>query len=61
MADDVRASDNEREAVVEQLERALVHGRLSTDEFNERLEAAYAAKTRGDLAEITRDLPASLW
>jgi hypothetical protein len=58
---DVRASDAEREAVVEQLQRALAQGRLTVAEFDERVQAAYAARTLGALADLTRDLPRSLW
>lgn len=58
---DVRASDTERELVVERLQRAMGQGRLSTDEFSERAAAAYAATTRRELAELTRDLPGNLW
>ena len=61
MQRDVRASDAERNAVVERLRRALSQGRLSVEEFDERVTAAYAAKTHGDLAVLTRDLPGSLW
>jgi N-acyl-D-aspartate/D-glutamate deacylase len=58
---DVRASDAEREAVVEQLQRALAQGRLTVSEFDERVQAAYAARTLGALADLIRDLPRSLW
>ena len=58
---EVRASDAEREAVVEQLQRALTQGRLTVSEFDERVQAAYAARTLGSLADLTRDLPRSLW
>ena len=61
MSDDVRASDAERELVVDRLRHAMGHGRLRTDEFEERVAAAYAATTRGDLAALTRDLPGHLW
>jgi hypothetical protein len=57
----VRASDAEREAVVERLRRALSQGRLSIAEFDHRVSAAYAARTQGELADLTRDLPGSLW
>jgi hypothetical protein len=56
---DVRASDAERDAVVGRLNQAVGEGRLTTDEFSERLELAYAARTRGDLDPLLRDLPAS--
>jgi hypothetical protein len=58
---DVRASDAERELTVERLQRAVGNGRLSIEEFDDRAARAYAARTRGELAELTRDLPGSLW
>ncbi|HEV7788863.1 MAG TPA: DUF1707 domain-containing protein [Pseudonocardia sp.] len=58
---DVRASDSERDAVVERLRRALGQGRLSLDEYDVRVADAYAARTRGDLADLIQDLPGSLW
>lgn len=57
----VRASDRERALTVERLERALAEGRLTTDEYAERVGAAYAAVTRDELASLTRDLPGHLW
>jgi DUF1707 SHOCT-like domain/Cell wall-active antibiotics response LiaF, C-terminal len=55
---EVRASDAEREAVVERLRVATVEGRLTLGELTERTEAAYTATTRGELVSITADLPA---
>lgn len=55
--DVIRASDAEREAVVEGLRVASVEGRLTFEELTERTEAAYAAVSRGDLEHITADLP----
>ncbi len=63
MADDlpedahIRASDDERARVVDQLNGACGDGRLTLAEFDERLEKAMKAVTRGDLAAITNDLP----
>jgi Domain of unknown function (DUF1707) len=57
----VRASDTERELVVERLGRAMAQGRLTVAEFDERAAAAHAARTREELAELTRDLPGRLW
>jgi hypothetical protein len=54
----VRASDAEREAVVERLREATAEGRLTFGELTERTEAAYTATTRGELVPITADLPA---
>ena len=54
-----RASDAERESVVEQLRDASVYGRLTLDELTDRTEAAYTATTHAELAMLTQDLPAS--
>ncbi|MFI9645917.1 DUF1707 domain-containing protein [Streptomyces sp. NPDC052040] len=56
---DLRASDADRERVAEVLRDALAEGRLDMEEFEERLEATYQARTYGELAPITRDLPAA--
>ncbi|MER6624794.1 MULTISPECIES: DUF1707 domain-containing protein [unclassified Streptomyces] len=56
-APDLRASDADRERVAEILRDALTEGRLDMEEFEERLEATYKARTYGDLTPITRDLP----
>ena len=61
MQRDVRASDAERELTVERLRRAVGNGRLTIEEFDERAAQAYAARTRGELADLTRDLPGHLW
>lgn len=53
----LRASDAERETVVERLQVALGEGRLTVTEFDERARDAYAATTRADLAALTADLP----
>src|SRR5580658_7863011 len=54
----IRASDQERESVVDVLRDAYTDGRLTFDEFEERTAAAYAAKTWTDLGLLTSDLPA---
>jgi hypothetical protein len=56
--DPIRASDADREAVVATLREAFTAGRLTRDEFDERMNAAYASKTWGALRELTVDLPA---
>jgi Domain of unknown function (DUF1707) len=53
----IRASDQERESVVDVLRDAFTDGRLTFDEFEERTAAAYAAKTWTDLQALTTDLP----
>ncbi|MEV6422631.1 DUF1707 domain-containing protein [Streptomyces sp. NPDC051662] len=55
---DTRASDAERERVAERLREAMAEGRLDMEEFDERLEAAFTARTHGELAPLVRDLPA---
>jgi Domain of unknown function (DUF1707)/Cell wall-active antibiotics response 4TMS YvqF len=54
----LRASDQERDQIASALGEALATGRLTSTEHAERIEAAYAAKTLGDLAPLTQDLPA---
>ena len=53
----IRASDRERDSVVDVLREAYTDGRLTLDEFEERMTAAYAAKTWTDLRQLTSDLP----
>lgn len=54
----LRASDADRATVAETLGGHLSAGRLTVAEFDERLTRAYAARTYGELAELTTDLPA---
>jgi hypothetical protein len=58
---ELRASDAERQAVARRLEQAFRDGRLTVVEFDERTRAAYAARTRGELDDLTEDLPPDLW
>jgi hypothetical protein len=53
----LRASDADRESVARALRQHLVAGRLAADEFEQRIEHAYAAKTVDELRNLTRDLP----
>jgi hypothetical protein len=55
----VRASDGERQAVADRLNTAVGEGRLTLSEFTERVGAAYAARTVGELEVLVRDLPAT--
>jgi hypothetical protein len=55
---EMRAGHAEREAVAAELREHYASGRLTLDELNERLDKTFAAKTRGDLDELMRDLPA---
>src|SRR5215831_3004709 len=55
---ELRASDADRDRTAAVLGNALATGRLTTTEHAERLDATYAATTLGELAPLTRDLPA---
>jgi len=59
VADDpnLRASDEDREQAAAQLREHHAVGRLTSDEFAERLDAAFVAKTVGELDHLLRDLP----
>lgn len=52
-----RAGDADRERVAARLRDAHVEGRLDVDELTARLDATYRAKTYGELAALTDDLP----
>src|SRR5215472_17052274 len=53
----IRASDADRDRTAALLREHLAAGRLTSEEFNERLDKAYAARTMGDLDELLADLP----
>jgi Domain of unknown function (DUF1707) len=53
----LRASDDDRDAVLRALERHTATGRLNLDEFDQRSTAALTAVTLDDLAALTADLP----
>lgn len=54
----VRASDADREKIVERLRTAMNEGRLNLAEFDDRVQQVYAARTYGELSPILSDLPA---
>lgn len=53
----MRASDVDREAAVELLRTHHDQGRLTLDEYTDRIGAAYSAVTLGELAQLLKDLP----
>lgn len=53
----IRASDADRDKTATLLREHLAAGRLTSDEFDQRLEAALSAKTLGDLDRLMADLP----
>lgn len=52
-----RAADADREATSERLRRHHAEGRLDAEEFQERVDRCYQAKTLGELAQLVTDLP----
>jgi hypothetical protein len=58
-AGQLRASDAERDLVIEILASAAAEGRLTLEEYTERSNAALTARTAGDLARLTADVPAT--
>jgi hypothetical protein len=54
---EMRASDVDRDRVAAVLRDHTAEGRITMDEFNERLEQLYKSKTYGELAKLTADLP----
>jgi Domain of unknown function (DUF1707) len=56
----MRASDGDRERVVEFLKEQTAQGRLTLEELEERTGAAYAARTRPQLQRLTEDLPGAI-
>ena len=55
--DQIRVSDAERNTALDLLGEHAAAGRLTVDELEDRASQALAAKTRGDLAALTSDLP----
>jgi hypothetical protein len=56
----LRASDADREQVIDILKAAFVRGMLTKDEFDLRVSQAFASRTGGELAAFVADLPAGL-
>jgi hypothetical protein len=56
----LRASHADRAYVIDALKVAFVQGRLTKDEFDQRISQALASRTYGSLAALTADLPARL-
>jgi hypothetical protein len=54
---DLRIGDAEREAAADHLREHFAQGRLTQEEFTERLDAVFAAKTQNQLGAISSDLP----
>jgi hypothetical protein len=52
------AGTADRERAVDVIRAGLTEGRLTQDEFTDRVARAYASRTYGDLGQLTADLPA---
>lgn len=57
---DLRVSNSERAEVIDRLREQTTIGRLTLDEFEERIGEVYAAKTRRELDHTLRELPVSV-
>lgn len=57
--DELRISNADRERAIDHLQNSTSEGRLDLDEFTERVDAVYQAKTFGDLKPLLADLPAA--
>jgi hypothetical protein len=53
----VRASDADRDETGERLRRHHAEGRIDPEEFQERIDRCYQAKTIGELRQLVSDLP----
>jgi Domain of unknown function (DUF1707)/Domain of unknown function (DUF4190) len=58
MSPAMRAASADRERAVDVLKAGFAEGRLTQDEYNERISRAYVARTYGELTALTADLPA---
>jgi hypothetical protein len=54
----LRASNADREHVINTLKAAFVHGRVTKDEFDARVGQAFASRTYAELAAVSADIPA---
>ncbi|HUA03067.1 MAG TPA: DUF1707 domain-containing protein [Solirubrobacteraceae bacterium] len=55
--DDLRVSDEQRERTAADIREHYAAGRLTDDELSDRVQAAYSARTEGELTALTADLP----
>ena len=55
--DELRASDEQRDRAAQEIREHYAAGRLTDDELSDRVQAAYSARTEGELKALTADLP----
>lgn len=56
----LRASDTDREQVIDTLKAAYTYGLVTKDEFDARVSQTFASRTNAELAVVTADIPAGL-
>jgi len=56
-APDLRVSDEQRDRAAQEIREHFAAGRLTDDELSDRVQAAYSARTEGELKALTADLP----
>ena len=56
-ASDLRVSDSDRESAADFLKAHFLDGRLTEDELDERVDAAYRSRRESELVALTADLP----
>jgi hypothetical protein len=54
---DLRISDEQRDRAAQEIREHFAAGRLTDDELSERVQAAYSARTEGELKTLLADLP----
>ena len=54
---DLRVGDSDRQAVIAELQRHFIDGRLTSDELGERVSQALSARTFADFSPLLADLP----
>jgi hypothetical protein len=54
---DLRASDEQRDRAAQEIREHFAAGRLSDEELSDRVQAAYDARTQGELEALMADLP----
>ena len=57
LSPDMRAGDEDRDRTITRLREAFAEGRLSSEEFQQRMERAHDSRTFGDLEVLLADLP----
>jgi hypothetical protein len=60
MNSSMRAASADRERAVDVLKAGFTEGRLTQDEYNDRMGRAYSSRTYGELTALTADLPAGV-